>query len=121
MVIETIPYPTTGRVVYFYDLNASTRPFMAHVADAIEDSYIVNLLVLNHDAQPRAVLNVPHVSVRGNDVQFWDWMPYQKGQAAKTEELQKQLDVKATKMDTKPDTEMGKAQAGAPSPVDGKR
>jgi hypothetical protein len=116
MAIETVPYPTTGRVVYFYDLNVSTRPFAAHVADSVEDSYIVNLLVLNHDAQPRAVLNVPHMTVRGNDVQFWDWMPYQKGQAAKTEELQKQLDIKAAMA-----AEMGKTQAGAPSPEDGKR
>jgi hypothetical protein len=54
-------------------------------------------------------------------------MDFQKGQAAKTEQLEAQLKQGGGLLkhdvftDTSQGNELGKLQAGAPSPVDGKR
>jgi hypothetical protein len=49
-------------------------------------------------------------------------MDFQKGQAAKTEQLESELmKFAADGRGTSQGNELGKLQAGAPSPVDGKR
>lgn len=79
---------------------------MAFVCDVGPGRHQVNLLVVGHDGTPNSVHYVPHANYRSGPGAFWDWMPYQKGQATKTEALQQEL---------------GKLQASAPSLVDGKR
>lgn len=104
-----VPLPTIGRVVYFFE-RAGALEEMAFVCDVLGGigGRQVNLLVVGHDGTPNSVHYVPHAADReaDNPGMFWDWMPYQKGQAAKTEAIQQEL---------------GKLQASAPSLVDGKR
>lgn len=86
-------HPTVGRVVHFY------RYFGAEVQAAliahVNDDGTVNLAVFDHHGNPEPrPSNVMLVQEGQNpcaDVQFCTWMPYQLGQAAKTEALEAQL------------------------------
>ncbi len=85
--------PTVGRVVWFFKFTPSGHkgPLAAHVARVNSESS-VNLMVIDEIGSPRSETNVRLVQ-EGGDVGGWDyctWMPYQKGQAAKTEALEKQ-------------------------------
>jgi len=94
--------PTVGRMVHFYPprtfLGRLTdgSPLAAVIARVWCDS-CVNLTVFDFDGHPVAVSSV--YLVQGDtpipDTAYACWMPYQKGQAAKTEALQAQLDKAA--------------------------
>lgn len=94
-----VALPTIGRVIYLYD-NAMTgvdRPYLGMVADVI-GGHTINAVAFSHDGDliVGGLQNVPHDSDKAPDAKvWWDWMPYQKGQAAKTEELQRELDAKS--------------------------
>lgn len=91
-----IALPTIGRNVYYYDTTLSSKPHAAFVTNADEGSYTVNLYVLGHQGGSESLKGVPHVAtIARGETKFWDWMDYQKGQAAKTEQLQQELDKKA--------------------------
>lgn len=96
--------PTVGRIVLYhpsdYDLNTDGRrqitkdqPFAAQVA-YVWNPRLVNLMVIDHDG-----LSFHRTSVtllQDDDVppigQFYcEWMPYQKGQAAKYEAAEAKL------------------------------
>ncbi|WP_036634207.1 hypothetical protein [Paenibacillus massiliensis] len=85
--------PTVGRIVYYKSYGTPNGEFVpedraAIVTGVVNDS-TVHLCVLN----PTGMyfnLNVE----QGNDGGQWDWMPFQKGQAAKTEEFAKLLETK---------------------------
>jgi hypothetical protein len=89
---DKIPEPTIGRVVYYYHTGVD-KEMAAMVCDVV-GPLTVNLGVLNHNGSGGGVVGVPHTSVSGGKPPCWDWMPFQKGQAAKTEALQKELDEK---------------------------
>jgi hypothetical protein len=88
--------PTVGRVVWFIpgkeDSNFAlySAPFAAHICYVYTDN-CVNLMVIHPEGRP-----VPQTSVtliqegdeRPENGRFCEWMPYQKGQAAKTEVLE---------------------------------
>ncbi len=87
--------PTTGRVVLFLPAVDDGRhedglPFAALLAGVNADSTI-NLMVAARDGSPYGVQNIVLVQ-DGDDFDLTKahafWMPYQKGQAAKTEALQ---------------------------------
>lgn len=78
--------PTVGRIVYYKSYGTPNGEFKpedrAAIITGIEDSQTVHLCVLN----PTGMyfnLNVKQGKYGGQ----WDWMPYQKGQAKKTEEV----------------------------------
>ena len=87
--------PTVGRVVWFYKYaphQGHKGPLAAHVACVHSDS-MVNLMVIDEAGNPR-----PETSVflrqddqPAPDYDYCEWMPYQKGQAAKTEALEAKL------------------------------
>lgn len=94
--------PTVGRVVYFTP--ASTSPLIrdyksgvcAALVTAVHNDNCVNLAVFDANGNQYARCSVCHVSTltADDDVKkydTWDWMPYQKGQAAKTEQLEQKL------------------------------
>lgn len=133
-MIDKAAYPTVGRIVLFHDPE-HVEPFAGLVAVAEANRYTIpHLAVFLHDGL-RMVEGVKHKDcvklARGEA--YWDWMPYQKGQAAKTEALQAQLERATGTMiphvahhPTNPnshtsDSEISKTQSSTPSPVDGKR
>ncbi len=87
--------PTIGRVVWYQPHDDDHRrpldeqPCAAIIAYVHSDE-LVNLCVLGHDGVPESKLDVPLVQ-DGEDCPpgSCQWMPYQKGQAAKTEALEK--------------------------------
>jgi hypothetical protein len=88
--------PTIGRVVWFHGAprNVMTRfsaqPMAAQIA-YVWNAQCVNLRVIDHAGQAHAVTSV-YLRQPGDPMptlENWcEWMPYQKGQAAKTEALE---------------------------------
>ncbi len=88
--------PTVGRVVWFYPKGGeSSQPLAALVAHVWSDT-CVNLAIFDANGKPMmdpptSVLLVQDGNERPSGGPFCEWMPYQKGQAAKTEQLEKQV------------------------------
>jgi uncharacterized protein YbaA (DUF1428 family) len=140
-----IALPTVGRIVYVYrapgivvgDIPVGKmKPMAAMVADVLaEGSLTITVACTNHDGSTGPLADVHHISeAGGKDEFFWDWMPYQKGQAAKTEALEKERDelaeIAGIRHGAGPsagvrsnfhDNEISKTQSSTPSPEDGKR
>lgn len=87
--------PTVGRVVWFYKYSSGQGhkgPLAAHVAKVYDDT-CVNLMVIDEGGTPRSETSVLLVQEDGEapTSDYCTWMPYQKGQAAKTEQLEAQV------------------------------
>ena len=95
--------PTVGRVVWYrpgkYDdiARIDGAPLAAIVASVFGDD-CVNLTVFDAMgvAHPRTSVTLvqdggPPVEALGDGASYCEWMPYQKGQAAKTEALEARL------------------------------
>jgi hypothetical protein len=86
--------PTVGRVVWYRPTHADplgsavepTKRYAAHVADVLPDG-TVNLLVISPMASTFDRVGVTLVQEGEPEPGQCQWMPYQKGQAAKTESL----------------------------------
>lgn len=88
--------PTVGRVMWYWP-DAKYRgdqPLCALVIYVCGD-HAVNLVVFATDGTPWCALAVPIVQDGGpysvGDSPYAEWMPYQKGQAAKAEALEAKL------------------------------
>lgn len=92
--------PTVGRVVWFrpaendYRVGSSEEQPLAAIVAKVQGERLVNLCVIdaNGDTHPRQ--NVPLLQDDDDTPEsgcFCCWMPYQKGQAAKTEAMEKKL------------------------------
>lgn len=127
--------PTVGRVVHYTprkDLSEGNgfayykgSPCAAIIAHVWTDR-CVNLTVLDHDGQQHAITSVDLVQPGEGappNGGYCTWMPYQVGQAAKTERLQQQLDAQAKTTaltpslaeDDEDDPAIADAQAGIPA------
>lgn len=96
---EATIHPTVGRVVWFYPASGCAEagfarhdiggPYAALIAHVWTDS-LVNLTVLDANGTPHGRTSVPLLQAgqEAPDYAFCDWMPFQKGQAAKTEQLE---------------------------------
>ena len=96
--------PTVGRIVNFWPglgfagvRHDTTKPLAAIVVHVFT-AQLVNLTVLDSEGLPMREANVP--LLQGNDKRepgqrCAEWMPYQKGQAAKTEALEQSLGPRA--------------------------
>lgn len=89
--------PTVGRIVWFYPAGHSRnhQPWPAIVAHVWSDT-CVNLAIFDSNGKPleqppTSVLLVQDNMEVPSGGNYCTWMPYQKGQAAKTEQLEKQL------------------------------
>ena len=76
--------PTVGRIVYFFGLDGETK---AAIVTKVWSTTIVNLQIFDGNGTSYPMVAVSNGQLLGN----WDWMPYQKGQVAKTEELEQKL------------------------------
>ncbi len=90
--------PTVGRVVWYYKYvegQGHKGPMAAHVA-FVHSVGMVTLMVIGQDGTPRSESSVPLVQDDTEVLQtasrsYCTWMPFQKGQAAKTEAAEKKL------------------------------
>lgn len=107
-----MPLPTVGRIVWYFPnrevddiITNNYQPLAAIVAAVFDEGKHVNLRVFDADGEghPRRAI----VFVQADEVapgtgpraarSYACWMPYQVGQAAKTEQLQADLDAKFPK------------------------
>jgi hypothetical protein len=83
--------PTVGRLVYYKSYGTPNGEYKpeerAAIVTGVVDDTTVHLCVLN----PTGMFFNLNVKQGDNGGQ-WDWMPFQRGQATKTEEIQKQLE-----------------------------
>lgn len=82
--------PTVGRIVYYKSYGSPGGEHKsedrASIITRVHNDTCVDLCVFN----PTGMYFNTSV-VQGQNGGQWDWMPYQKGQAAKTEELEMML------------------------------
>lgn len=88
--------PTVGRVVWYFDTPTAERPLAGIVCYVHSDS-MVNLTVHLANGDTTGRTSVPLVQEDDSipPGHRCEWMPYQKGQAAKTEALEKQVAERA--------------------------
>lgn len=116
--------PTPGRIVWFFPVAPDTGRVRRHDAEAplaamivaVKSDTSVNLVVFDAEGIPNGFPNVtllqdeegkdaPALDNKGNPLtSFAMWMPYQKGQASKTEALESQLQSELAALKTAADT-----------------
>lgn len=84
--------PTVGRVAwYFHGYHGPQAAIICHV----HDDRLVNLMVISEQGGTQGMTSVPLLQDDDAPLSpgtcYCCWMPYQKGQAAKVEQLEKQL------------------------------
>lgn len=85
--------PTVGRVVWYHPgRNDDFVDVCAAVIAHVWNDTCVNLMVIDPNGNSIGRTSV-YLLQDGDEApaQYAEWMPYQKGQAAKTEELEKKL------------------------------
>lgn len=90
--------PTVGRVVLVHGLTRrevmrwGDQP-MAGIVAYVHNDRMVNVTVFDHSGASHAVTSVPLLQDddTSNGGVYAEWLPYQKGQAAKTEALEAQV------------------------------
>lgn len=89
--------PTIGRVVWFHpasnigESNFAPSPICAAIVAAVHSDEMVNLAVFDSNGVSHSKTSVPLIQDGDpvpEDGYYCEWMPYQKGQAAKTEALE---------------------------------
>ena len=87
---KSVIKPTPGRVVWFHPpvdgqmaLNGS-EPCAALITYVWSDA-MINLVAFDHNGVPHSRKSVELGDDGGKRAMWWEWMPYQKGQAAKYE------------------------------------
>lgn len=84
--------PTVGRIVYYKTYGTPGGEYQsedkAAIVTRVHTEECIDLCVFN----PTGLFFNISVMQGGNGGQ-WDWMPYQKGQASKTEEIEAELNL----------------------------
>jgi len=88
--------PTIGRIVWYYPAGYADRPPLAAIVTCVWSDTCVNLAIFDRNGNampnpPTSILLVQDGNERPSGGNFCEWMPYQKGQAAKAESLEKQI------------------------------
>jgi len=88
--------PTVGRVVWYRpwgSTRASNDQPQAAIISYVHSDTCVNLAIFNVSGTTDAQTSVPLYQGEGERPlsAYCEWMPYQMGQAAKTEQLEKKL------------------------------
>lgn len=85
--------PTIGRVVWVRNRGHSSQPEAALVTYVHSDR-LINVGGFDANGEPFRATSLALVQ-EGDEVPSWpyaEWMPFQKGQAAKTEQLERRID-----------------------------
>lgn len=86
--------PTIGRVVWFHPASneaSSLQPICAAIVARVWSDTMVNLAVFDADGKSHSCTSVPLIQDDQTPPAlgyYCEWMPYQKGQAVKTEALE---------------------------------
>lgn len=82
-----------GRVVWFYEGYITQEQPFAALITYVHNSHRINLVAFDYNGEPHGFVNVTLAqdATPVNGRRYAMWMPYQKGQAAKTEALEKEL------------------------------
>lgn len=85
--------PTIGRVVWYHPVQSDPEIVFAAIVCHVWSDTCVNLHVMDSNGHCFAKTSVLLYQGEGQKPthEFAEWMPYQQGQAAKTEQLEKQL------------------------------
>lgn len=95
--------PTVGRVVWYtpsknaegrYQFPCLTGQPLAAIIACVHSDIMVNLVVFDANGDSHGVCSVDLIQdgqPKPDNGFYCEWMPYQKGQAAKTEQLEKQI------------------------------
>jgi hypothetical protein len=92
--------PTVGRVVWFHpsasesDPAFAPAPICAAIVAHVWSDTCVNLAVFDANGQSHSKTSVTLIQEGDQPLElgyYCEWMPYQKGQAAKTEELESRV------------------------------
>jgi len=85
--------PTPGRVVWYYPSGAGRQGEqpLAAIISLVVSPELVNLMVIDPNGSSYGRQNVRLIQDGIPAAGEAEWMPYQKGQAAKTEELERQV------------------------------
>lgn len=80
--------PTVGRVVWYHPEKPHEQPWAA-IVTYVHSDRMVNLVVFDENGFGKPKTSVQLVQDSdGRGLNYCEWMPYQKGQAAKTESLE---------------------------------
>lgn len=95
-IVKTGPVirPTVGRVVHYYrNRGVGAEEPLAALITKVHSETCVNLVVFDECGERHSHIGVELVQGEAvpNEDGYAVWMPYQKGQAAKTEEIEKRL------------------------------
>ena len=85
--------PTVGRIVWCFRRDVGSEPAAAIVTH-VETDTMINVAVFGHHSGIEFLNLIPlvqDVEVPAGLQAWCEWMPFQKGQAAKAEALEKQL------------------------------
>lgn len=93
--------PTIGRVVWLRRTDSIDRsqPEVAFIT-AVHSDTLVNVAAFDYNGAPLVRTSV-HLRQDNDELPQWaancyvEWMPYQKGQAAKTEELERAAEARS--------------------------
>lgn len=84
--------PTIGRQVWFWPAGSVPGLTQSQAATVccVHSDRLVNLRVIDHvgEAHPQLEVRLRQPEDDDATLPFCEWMPYQKGQAAKTEQLE---------------------------------
>lgn len=77
--------PTNGRIVWFTDPTGPTLKQLAAIVTRVWGDRMVNLCVFDQNGIPFPRTSVPLLQNddQPGDTPYCEWMPFQKGQAAK--------------------------------------
>ncbi len=90
--------PTIGRVVWFHPEAPHGAQTWAGIVAYVHSPGMVNLAVFDANGHSVSKTSVPLIQDGDERPQsyYCEWMPYQKGQAAKTEALEAQIAAEGT-------------------------
>lgn len=85
---EEIQLPTVGRIVWVKRFDGDTE--IPAIVQRVNYGTNIDACVFGAKG-PEMLQSLMHRSDMGTHGAAWEWMPYQKGQAAKTEALEQEL------------------------------
>lgn len=104
--------PTVGRVVWLWRQPGQEQPNVAFIAYVHSDT-MINIAYFDERGAPDRFTSMPLWHGEGDRptvYPFCEWMPYQKGQAAKTEQLLVEMHGKPKEGEAPPKAEVLSAE-----------